>query len=93
MAVRLDNLLWRLRLAKTRPLAQKTISKGHIRINRLRITKRHHIVRVGDILTMPQGGNVRTLELLDLPQRRGSAEEAQGHYRIIAELSPNANPG
>jgi ribosome-associated heat shock protein Hsp15 len=92
MAVRLDNVLWRLRLAKTRPLAQKTIAKGHIRINRMRITKRHHIVRVGDILTMPLGSNVRTLELLDLPQRRGPAEEAQGHYRIIAELSPNASP-
>jgi ribosome-associated heat shock protein Hsp15 len=93
MAVRLDSLLWRLRLSKTRSLAQKTIAKGHIRINRQRVTKRHHIVRTGDVLTIAMGSNVRTLELLTLPERRGPASESQSHYHVIAEYSPRTVSG
>jgi len=93
MAVRLDNLLWRLRLAKSRSLAQKMVAKGHIRINRQRATKRHHLVTTGDILTLPIGNEVRTLEITDLPERRGPARKAQSHYRQIASLRMNnGNP-
>jgi ribosome-associated heat shock protein Hsp15 len=81
--VRIDKLLWYLRLAKTRTIAQGLAEEGHIRLNGRRVDRAHQKVAAGDVLTLPLGPRVRVIELLALPQRRGPAAEAQSCYRVL----------
>jgi ribosome-associated heat shock protein Hsp15 len=81
--MRIDKLLWFLRLAKTRSLAQAIVEDGHIRLNSRRIERAHQKVAAGDILVIPLGMNVRVIELLALPNRRGPPPEAQACYRVL----------
>lgn len=83
--MRIDKLLWHLRLAKTRSIAQAMAEEGHIRLNGRRIDRAHQKVARGDVLTVPVGARVRVLELLALPERRGPASEAQSCYRALDE--------
>lgn len=95
--MRIDKVLWYLRLAKSRPLAQAMAEEGHIRLNARRIDRAHQKVAAGDVLTLPLAGGVRVIELLVLPQRRGPAVEAQSCYRVLDEgrafpiAAPNQN--
>jgi ribosome-associated heat shock protein Hsp15 len=81
--MRIDKLLWFLRLAKTRSIAQALVQEGHIRLNGRRIERAHQKVSAGDILVIPLGSGVRVIELLALPVRRGPAPEAQACYRVL----------
>lgn len=81
--MRIDKLLWYLRLARTRPVAQAMAVEGHIRLNGRRIDRAHQKIAVGDVLTVPTGLGVRVLEILSLPLRRGPAPEAQACYRVL----------
>jgi ribosome-associated heat shock protein Hsp15 len=56
--VRIDKLLWYLRLAKTRAIAQTLAEDGHIRLNTRRIDRAHQKVACGDVLTVPVGTGV-----------------------------------
>jgi ribosome-associated heat shock protein Hsp15 len=81
--LRIDKLLFFLRLAKSRSLALSWAEAGHIRLNGRRIEKGSAAVRVGDVITMPLGEAVLTLKLLSVPVRRGPASEAQLFYQRI----------
>ena len=83
--MRIDKLLWYLRLAKTRSIAQAMAEDGHIRVNSRRIDRAHQKVSPGDVLTVPLGSGVCVIELLAMPQRRGPAPEAQACYRVLDE--------
>lgn len=87
--MRIDKLLWFLRLAKTRPIAQAIIAEGHIRLNSRRIDRAHHKVAVGDIITLPLPAGVRVIKLMALPERRGPACEAQDCYQVLDERVAN----
>lgn len=82
-ALRIDLLLCRLRLAKTRGVAQRMVEQGHMRCNGAHVARPSHCVRAGDVLTFARGGTVEIVEILALPQRRGPAPEAQAHYRML----------
>lgn len=81
--MRLDKLLWFLRLTKTRPLAQALVEEGHIRLNGRRVDRAAHKVATGDVLVIPLAAGVRIIEILSLPLRRGPATEAQACYRAL----------
>lgn len=81
--MRIDKLLWYLRLARSRTVAQAIAEEGHIRVNGRRVDRAHCKVAVGDVLTVPIGQGVQVLELLTLPGRRGPAPEARAHYRVL----------
>ena len=81
--LRLDKLLWFLRLAPSRTLAQRRVLEGHIRINGRRIDKPGAPVRPGNVLTLPLAAHVAVIEILALPARRGPAAEAQACYRVL----------
>ncbi|WP_132387590.1 RNA-binding S4 domain-containing protein [Novosphingobium sp. PhB165] len=81
--MRIDKLLWFLRLSKTRPLAQAMAEAGHLRINGRRVERAHQKVSVGDVLTVPTAEGVRVIEILALPTRRGPAPEAHTCYRVL----------
>ena len=84
-AIRIDKLLWFLRLVKTRGLAQGVIEQGHVRLNRQRVTRCAQGVATGDRLVLPLGSQIRVIEILALPTRRGPAFEAQACYRVLDE--------
>lgn len=81
--MRIDKLLWYLRLAPTRPVAQAMAEGGHMRLNGRRIDRAHQKVVRGDVLTVATGNTVRVFEMLALPTRRGPAPEARAHYRVL----------
>ena len=83
--MRIDKLLWFLRLAKTRTIAQGLAEEGHMRLNGRRVDRAHLKVGCGDVLVIPLPGGVRVIEVLALPVRRGPAAEAQACYRVLDE--------
>jgi ribosome-associated heat shock protein Hsp15 len=87
--MRIDKLLWFLRLAGSRSFAQAWVLDGHIRINGRRIEKPSTAVGCGDVLTLPVRGEVRIVEILALPGRRGPAVEAQACYRVLDAVAAN----
>ena len=87
--MRVDKLVWFLRFAASRSLAQKWIEDGHFRLNGRRIAKPGTAVKVGDGLTLPLPTGVCVIELVALPERRGPPSEAQSCYRVLDERRAN----
>jgi ribosome-associated heat shock protein Hsp15 len=81
--LRLDKWLWQARFFKSRALAAELAEKRRVRINCELVTKAHHRVRPGDVLTFPQGARIRVVRVLALGERRGPASEAQGLYEDL----------
>ncbi len=81
--IRIDRLLWFLRFAPSRSLAQGWIAAGHIRIGGRRIERASAPVRPGDVLVLPMRSQVKVIEITALPLRRGPAAEAQSCYRVL----------
>ncbi len=82
-SLRLDKWLWFARFYKTRELAAQMAAAGRIRVNGAATEKAHYAVRPGDVLTLPQGGQVRVVRILALAERRGPAAEAQALYEDV----------
>lgn len=80
VTMRADKWLWHARFFKTRGLATKLIASGHLRVNGAKVAKPAHGIGAGDVLTFPQGRQVRVVKLLALSERRGPAPEAQALY-------------
>jgi ribosome-associated heat shock protein Hsp15 len=83
--LRLDKWLWQARFFKTRSLAARLISDGHVRLNGARVTKTAQAVAVGDVLTFAQARRIRVIQVAAIGTRRGPASEAQELY---LDLSP-----
>jgi ribosome-associated heat shock protein Hsp15 len=82
--LRLDKFLVFARFCKTRSVAVALVEQGAVRINRQPTEKPHAKLRPGDVLTLALPHGVKVVEILGLPERRGSAPVAQGFYREIA---------
>ncbi len=78
--LRIDKWLWQARFIKTRSLATKLVSGGHVRVNGARIAKPAQPVGPGDVLTFAQGRRIRVVRVEALGLRRGPATEAQALY-------------
>jgi ribosome-associated heat shock protein Hsp15 len=87
-SIRLDKLLWFLRLARSRSVAQAMVEAGHIRLDGRRITRSSSAVHVGQTLVLPVGERIEVLRLLSLPVRRGPATEAQACYQRLDPALP-----
>ncbi|SEO86657.1 heat shock protein Hsp15 [Salinihabitans flavidus] len=83
--LRVDKWLWQARFFKTRSLAAKVISGGHLRINGARASKPAHGIVPGDVLTFPQAKVVRVVQVCELGTRRGPAAEAQTLYTDLSD--------
>jgi ribosome-associated heat shock protein Hsp15 len=88
--LRLDKWLWFARFARTRSLAAKLCGAGHVSMSGVPALKPHHIVRVGDRITVVQGRWKRNVVVLALGERRGSPAAARLLY---AEPEPPAALG
>lgn len=82
-SIRIDRLLVYLRFARTRSAAQALIESHALRRNRKHVLRGSEQARIGDVLTLVQGGNVRVIELMTLPHHRGPPAEARSHYREV----------
>jgi ribosome-associated heat shock protein Hsp15 len=87
--IRIDKWLWQARFLKTRSLSAKLISGGHMRVNGDKVLKPAHNVGPGDVLTFPQGREIRVVRVVAIGTRRGPASEAQTLYD---DLTPPATP-
>lgn len=82
-SLRIDKLLWFLRFAGSRSLAQDLVADGHIRLNGRRIERASTAVRIGDVLVLPLRAGVQVITVAQLPRRRGPVEEARGCYEVL----------
>jgi ribosome-associated heat shock protein Hsp15 len=89
-SIRLDKWLWHARFAKSRALAARLCQSGHLRLSGEIVAKPHRLVRVGDVLTFPAGGHIRTVRIAALGERRGPAVEARQLYEDLAPPSPES---
>ena len=91
-SLRVDKWLWHARFCKSRTLAAKLAASGKLRIAGTLISKAHHAVKPGDVLTFPLGLHIRTVKILALGVRRGPAPEAQRLYEDLAPPTRGAAP-
>ena len=87
--LRLDKWLWHARFFKTRTLAARQVSDGHVRVNGDRVSKPAFGVGSGDVLTFAQARQVRVIQVVALASRRGPGAEAQTLY---LDLTPRELP-
>ncbi len=90
--LRVDKWLWYARFFKSRSLAAATCAGAKVRVNRRVIRKAHHALKVGDVLTFPQGRHIRVVEVAALGARRGPAGEARALYQDLAPPRPRQAP-
>jgi ribosome-associated heat shock protein Hsp15 len=83
--LRIDKWLWHARFCKTRSIAQRKALDGHIRLNGHRVEKPSVAVQIGDIVTLPAGGQIICIRIAALGLRRGPASEARTLYELISE--------
>ena len=83
VSIRADKWLWYARFFKTRTLASKVCASGKLRLSGSLVAKAHQKVKVGDVLTFPQGRHIRVVKVVALGSRRGPAPEAQGLYEDL----------
>jgi len=86
--MRVDRLLFFIRLVKSRTLAQSLIETGYVRIDGRRVEKSSEDVRVGSVVALPLRGEVRVLRIVSLPARRGPAPEARACYQELGIDEP-----
>jgi ribosome-associated heat shock protein Hsp15 len=79
----LDKWLWFARVVKQRPMAAELVQAGHVRLNRVKVTKPGHVLRPNDVLTIAIGGHVRVLRVKDLGTRRGPFIQACQLYEDL----------
>ncbi len=78
--LRVDRLLWHLRLYKTRSLAAAAVGAGRVQLNGARPKPSREIV-VGDLLEVTREAQILEFTVLTVPHRRGPALEAQACYQ------------
>jgi ribosome-associated heat shock protein Hsp15 len=82
--IRVDRWLWAARFFKTRALAHDAVAGGHVRVNGERV-KPARDVRANDVLEVRSGDVVRTVVVVGVAERRGSAKVAATLYEETAE--------
>ncbi|ABF54445.1 RNA-binding S4 domain-containing protein [Sphingopyxis alaskensis] len=92
-SIRLDKLLWFLRFARSRSIAQAMVAAGHIRLDGRRVSRSSCAVQAGATLVLPVGERIEVIRLVSLPLRRGPATEAQACYVRLSATTGSAAIG
>jgi len=71
-------------------MAAELVESGHVRLNRARVTKPGHILRIDDVLTITVQGRVRVLRVKDLGTKRGPFTQA---CQLYEDLTPPPSRG
>jgi ribosome-associated heat shock protein Hsp15 len=78
-SVRIDKWLWAARFFRTRSLASKAVSGGHVTVNGNKV-KPARVVQTGDTLSIRQDFLEFTVRILVLSEQRGPAVDARTLY-------------
>lgn len=89
---RIDRWLWCARFFKTRSLAARMVADGQVRVNQVRVSKASHALKLGDVLTFPQGNAIRVVAVRGFGARRGPPAEARTLYDPIEPETPESRP-
>ena len=81
---RVDRWLWFARFVKTRAFAQRLISRGKVRVNRVRVARPSHTITPGDVVSFMNRDQIRVVVVRATSTRRGPAREARILYDEIA---------
>ena len=92
VTIRIDKWLWYARFFKTRGLASKLVSAGHVRLNSEKISKPAQSVGAGDTLTFPQASTIRVIRIVAVGTRRGPSPEAQQLYEDLTPVQEKSPP-
>ena len=82
--VRIDKWLWAARFFKTRAIAKAAIESGKVQIDGQK-SKPSRLLEVGIVLTIRQGFDSKTIEVVGISEQRRGASEAQKLYIETAE--------
>jgi len=82
--VRVDKWLWAARFFKTRSLAARAVSGGHVHVNGGRV-KPARTVQAGDRIRITRGEETFVVTVLALAERRGPAKVARTLYEESEE--------
>jgi ribosome-associated heat shock protein Hsp15 len=77
---RLDKWLWFARFARTRTLAAKLVSDGHVRVNGERVGNGAKALAAGDVVTVAAAHTTAVVRVEALGERRGPAPQARLLY-------------
>ncbi len=80
--VRIDKYMWAIRLFKTRSLATKACNAGKVKIDGISI-KPAHQVRVGTVFTVRVNHLLKTIEVVQLIEKRVGAKIAAECYKDL----------
>ena len=89
--LRIDKWLWAARFFKTRGVALDAIKGGKVELNGHK-PKPSKTLMVGDQLTVTQPHRQVTITVLQISDKRGSAEMAQELYRLDEEVLNQRKP-
>jgi ribosome-associated heat shock protein Hsp15 len=88
----IDRWLWFARFVKTRALAQRLVTRGKVRVNKVKQTKPSQTVSPGDIVSFMVHDRVNVIQVLAIGTRRGPAPEARLLYADINSPVPVDSP-
>ena len=80
---RIDNWLFRTRILRSRAKAQKIISEGLVKVNKIKIEKSSIKIKVGDIVTLAEVNKIIIFSVENFANKRLSAKEATRLYKEI----------
>ena len=84
--IRLDQLLYYLRLFKTRGIATIAIEKGSCKVNNFLVKKKNKAISIGDVVYIKNEKVTKQIKILKIPLRRGPFKEAKIHYEDITPI-------
>lgn len=82
--LRIDKWLWAARFYKTRAVAKQAIEGGKVHCDGKRV-KASKEIEVGAVIRLRQGFDEKTVEVIDLSDKRRGAPEAIALYRETPE--------
>jgi len=77
--LRIDKWLWAARFYKTRALATKAVTGGHVHVEGVRV-KPSREIKLGEIVEIKKSSYLFKVTVVDLSARRGSASMARQLY-------------
>ena len=82
---RIDKWLWHARIVRTRTLASELAAAGKVRIDKRRVSRASQAVRIGNVITVPQGDRILILKVIGFTLRRVAAP-------LVLELYEDLTP-
>jgi ribosomal 50S subunit-recycling heat shock protein len=83
--MRIDKWLKMSRLIKRRTIAQLACEQGRVFVNE-RIAKPALTLKVGDKIHIELGSRAITVDVVSIPQRAPSIQEASSLYNVVEEI-------